>query len=40
MSLQFCIENELCVSNTLFKREEKEKVTFRMGDNWTKMTLC
>ena len=30
MLLEFCLEKELCVSNTWFKREEKRKVTFRM----------
>ena len=28
MFLVFCLENELCVSNTWPKREEKRKVTF------------
>ena len=37
MLLQFCLEKELCVSNTWFKREEKRKVTFRMGENETKI---
>ena len=37
MLLEFCLENELCVSNTWFKREEKMKVTFRMADNETKI---
>ena len=31
--LEFCLEKELCVSNSWFKREEKRKVTFRMGEN-------
>ena len=35
MSLEFCLGKELCVSNTWFKREEKRKVTFRMGENET-----
>ena len=28
---------ELCVSSTWFKREEKRKVTFRIGDNETEI---
>ena len=28
MLLEFCLEKELCVSNTWFKREEKRKVPF------------
>ena len=35
MLLEFCLEKELCVSNTWFKREDKKKVTFRMGKNET-----
>ena len=31
MLLEFCLEKELCMLNTWFKREEKRKVTFRMG---------
>ena len=27
------LEKELCVSSTWFKREEKRKVTFRIGEN-------
>ena len=33
MLLEFCLEKEVCVSNTWLRREEKWKVTFRMGDN-------
>ena len=33
MLLEFCLEKELCVSNTWFNREEKRKVTLRMGEN-------
>ena len=33
MLLEFCLEKELCVSNTWFRREKKCKVTFRMGEN-------
>ena len=33
MLLEFCLEMDLCVSNTWFKREEKRKVAFRMGEN-------
>ena len=35
MLLEFCLEKELCVSNTWFKREEMRKVTLRMGENET-----
>ena len=40
MLLEFCLEKELCLSSTWFKREEKRKVTFRIGENETKLTLC
>ena len=33
MLLELCLEMELCVSNTWSNREEKRKVTFRMGEN-------
>ena len=33
MLLEFCLENELYVSNTWFRRVEKAKVTFRMGED-------
>ena len=33
MLLEYCLEKELCVSNTWFKREEKRKLTFRRGEN-------
>ena len=33
MLLEFCLEKELCESNRWSKREEKRKVTFRMGEN-------
>ena len=33
MLLEFCLDKELCVSNTWLKREEKRKVTFRKGEN-------
>ena len=36
MSLEFCLEKELCVSNTWLRREEKRKETFRIGENETK----
>ena len=39
MLLEFCLEKELCVSNTLFKREEKRKVTFIIGENETEIDL-
>ena len=35
MLLKFCMEKELFVSNTWFKREEKRKVTYRIGENET-----
>ena len=35
--LEFCLEKELSVSNTWFMREEKRKVTFRMGENVTEI---
>ena len=39
--LEFCLERQLCVSNTWHKREEKRKVTSRMGENEKKKkTLC
>ena len=31
MLLGLCLEKELCVSNMWFKREEKIKITFRIG---------
>ena len=37
MLLEFCLEKELYVSNTWFKREENRKVTFRMGENETEI---
>ena len=37
MLLEFCVEKELCVSNTCFKRYERRKVTFRMGENETEL---
>ena len=40
MLLEFCLEKELCVSNTWFMREEKRKVTFRMGENATVIDFC
>ena len=33
MLLEFCLEKELCVSNTWPKREEKRKGTYRMGES-------
>ena len=35
MLLEFCLEKELCVSNTWFEREEKRKVIFGMRENET-----
>ena len=37
MLLEFCLEKELCVSNTWFKREDKRKVTFRIRENETEI---
>ena len=37
MLLEFCLENELCVSNTYFKREEKRMVIFMLGENETEI---
>ena len=34
---ELCLEKELCVSNAWHKREEKRKVTFRLGENETKI---
>ena len=34
--LEFCLEKELCVSNTWLKREEK-KLTLRQGENETEI---
>ena len=39
MSLEFCLEKEICVSNTWPRREEKRKVTFRMGENETETDI-
>ena len=37
MLLEFCLQKELCVSNTWLKREEKRRVIFRMGEKETKI---
>ena len=37
MLLEFCLEKKLCVSNTWYRREERRKVTFRMGENATEI---
>ena len=39
MLLEFCLGNELCVSNTWSKREKKRKMTFRMGENETEIDM-
>ena len=39
MLLEFCLEKELFVSNAWPKREEKRKVTFRMGENETEIDI-
>ena len=33
MLLEFCLEKELCASNAWLKRDEKWKVTVRIGEN-------
>ena len=38
--LEICLEKEICVSNIWFNREEKRKVTFRMGGNETKIDFA
>ena len=35
--LEFRLEKELCVSNTWFKKEERRKVTFSIGENETEI---
>ena len=40
MLLEFYLEKELCVSNTWFRREKKRKLTFKVGENGHKLTLC
>ena len=40
MLLEFCLEKELCVSNTWFKREERRKVTFRIVGKLERNLLC
>ena len=40
MLLVFCLEKELCVSNTWLKREENRKVTFRMVENDTEIDFA
>ena len=37
MLLEFRLGKELCVSDTRLKREEKRKVTFRVGENETEI---
>ena len=37
MLSDFCLDKELCVSNTWFKREENRKVTYIMVENKTKI---
>ena len=37
MLLEFCQVKELCASNTWLKRDEKRKVTFRLGENETEI---
>ena len=39
MLLEFCLEKELYVSNTWFKREEKRKLTFRIGESETEINF-
>ena len=40
MLLEFCLDKELCVSDTCFKREGERKVTFRILENEAELTLC
>ena len=40
MLSELCLEKELCVSNRWCKKEEKMKVTFKIGENEKKLTLC
>ena len=35
MLLEYCMDKKLCLSSTCFKREEKRKVIFRLGENDT-----
>ena len=35
MLLEFCLDKELCVSDTWSKREKNRNVTFRLGENET-----
>ena len=37
MLLESCLEKELYLPSTWLKREEKRKVTFRMGENETEI---
>ena len=37
MLLVISLKKELCVSNAWFKREERRKVKFRMGENETEI---
>ena len=37
---EFCLEEELCVSNKWSKGGENRKVTFKLGEMRQKLTLC
>ena len=37
MLLEFCDEKELCVANTWFKKTNKRKITFKSGNNESKI---
>ena len=39
MLIELCLIKELYVSNTWFNREEKRKVTFRIGENGKKIVF-
>ena len=40
MLLESCLEKELCLSNTWFKREEKRKMSFPIAKMRLRLTLC
>ena len=40
MSVEFCPEKELSVSDTWSKREERRKMTLRMGENETEIDFA
>ena len=40
MLLEFCDQKDLCVSNTRFKKKEKRKVIYSLGDNETEIDFA